>query len=102
MNNTCGINTTGTVIAVYCEVTEKYVKISVKDEGNGISAEDCKRLFERFYRVANPGRDSIAGFGIGLYICAEIIDRHNGRIWVDSEKVTGSIFSFSLAISPAL
>jgi len=102
LSNAIKYSTTGTVIAVYCEATEHGIKISVKDEGNGISKEDCKRLFERFYRVANPSRDSIAGFGIGLYICAEIIERHDGRIWVESKKGIGSIFNFSLPTSIVL
>jgi signal transduction histidine kinase len=54
-------------------------------------------IFDRFYRVSSPHTQNISGFGIGLYLSAEIIKRHNGRIWVESEKGKGSTFYFTLA-----
>jgi PAS domain S-box-containing protein len=74
-----------------------YVKVSVKDYGLGISAEDQKRVFERFYRVGDV-QHHYPGMGIGLYICAEIIRNHGGSLWVESEKGHGSTFSFTLPI----
>jgi signal transduction histidine kinase len=74
-----------------------YVKVSVKDYGLGISAEDQKRVFERFYRVGDV-QHYYPGMGIGLYICAEIIKNHGGSLWVESEKGHGSTFSFTLRI----
>jgi len=73
----------------------EFVKLSVKDYGIGMSAEDTKKVFERFYR----GKDiqqHFPGMGIGLYICDQIIKNHGGTLWVESEKGQGSTFSFTL------
>lgn len=71
-------------------------QVSVQDTGIGISPEDVPKLFERYYRVGSDA--TIAGFGIGLYLCKEIIDRHNGTIWVESEPGKGSTFYFTLPV----
>jgi two-component system sensor histidine kinase VicK len=86
----------GGTIIVTCAQRKGNAVVSVKDEGLGIKAEDQARLFERYYRVS--GNAHISGFGIGLYLSAEIIQRHEGRIWVDSEITQGSTFSFSLPL----
>ncbi|MCX2573132.1 PAS domain S-box protein [Pedobacter sandarakinus] len=86
----------GTSIAINCQVVDREVIVSVKDEGIGISMDDAKKLFERYYRVQS--NHTISGFGIGLYLSAEIIERHNGKIWVESEGGQGSTFYFSLPI----
>ncbi len=65
-------------INVSCNADDSYLIVKVKDQGIGISPEDQPRLFERYFRVANSGYRNVAGFGIGLYLCAEIIKRHNG------------------------
>ncbi len=86
-------------VQVACVTREdRKVEVSVKDEGMGIQPEDQGHLFDRFYRVENQQTASIAGFGIGLYICKEIIERHKGKIWVESEPGRGSTFSFSLPL----
>lgn len=88
----------GEPIIVGSEVNGDEVIISVKDNGMGIAPEDLPNLFDRFYRVENPNTRHIAGFGIGLYLSAEIIKQHNGRIWVESKKGAGSTFYFSLPL----
>ena len=70
--------------------------ISVRDSGIGISKKDQKKIFERFYRVEGKNEKTYPGFGIGLNIAAEIIERHNGKILVESEPGKGSTFSFSI------
>ncbi|MCD0488973.1 PAS domain-containing protein [Pedobacter sp. MC2016-14] len=88
----------GTNITITCSSNERNILVSVADQGNGISKNDQPHLFERYYRVSDQP-SSISGFGIGLYLCAEIIERHNGKIWVESEPGAGSTFYFSLPIS---
>lgn len=83
-------------IEVACVQHEAQVLISVKDMGIGIQPEDTTRMFDRFYRVENAQTRNVAGFGIGLYICKEIVERHRGRIWVESEPGLGSTFYFCL------
>ncbi|MBE9583264.1 response regulator [Mucilaginibacter sp. JRF] len=70
--------------------------IGVRDNGMGIKPEDQQKLFDRYYRVENSQMRNIGGFGIGLYLSAEIIKRHNGSIWVESEFGKGAEFLFTL------
>lgn len=73
--------------------------VSVKDQGMGIPRERQGHLFERFYRAhAGLGSDR-GGMGIGLHLSAQILQRHGGRIWFESEEGKGSTFSFSLALA---
>jgi PAS domain S-box-containing protein len=89
----------GKNITVRCDVIENNAVFSVKDEGMGIKAQDIDKLFERYYRVSTNHTRHISGFGIGLYLSAEIIQRHGGRIWVESESGVGSTFYFSLPLA---
>jgi signal transduction histidine kinase len=86
----------GRMVEVSCSSKSAVIQVSIKDEGMGIKAEDQKRLFERFYRISTSHRENISGFGIGLYLSKEIVERHNGKIWVESESGKGSTFTFSL------
>ena len=72
--------------------------IGIKDFGIGIAPKDQDRIFERFYRVEGKDEKTYPGFGIGLFIVKEIIDEHQGKISVESEKNSGSTFYFSLPI----
>lgn len=86
------------VIHVDCINTNGVVKVSVKDEGMGINPNDLSKIFDRYYRVEGSQMFSISGFGIGLYLCKEIIDRHDGEISADSEFGKGSTFTFRLPL----
>lgn len=85
-----------TTIIISSERIENNVKLSVIDQGIGISKKDQQQLFQRFYRVQNERIKNISGFGIGLYLVSEILRYHNTTIAVQSESGKGSIFSFSL------
>jgi two-component system, OmpR family, sensor histidine kinase VicK len=87
----------GTRIEITCKSSEHEVEVQIKDEGIGIKPEDIDKLFERYYRV--QGNHTISGFGIGLYLSAEIVERHGGRIWAESEEGKGSAFHFTLPLS---
>jgi two-component system sensor histidine kinase VicK len=88
----------GTTITITAHATENVVQVSVKDLGIGIHPEDQPKLFDRFYRVENEQTGMVSGFGIGLYLSAEIIHLHQGQIWVESESDKGSTFYFSLPL----
>jgi signal transduction histidine kinase len=88
----------GKLVEIICKRIGDNVQVSVRDEGMGIRTTDKDRLFDRFYRVESTHTQNISGFGIGLYISAEIIRRHRGQIWVDSEKGVGSTFFFNLPL----
>ncbi|MCX2479685.1 ATP-binding protein [Pedobacter sp. MC2016-15] len=85
-------------IEVSSTVKEHSVLISVTDQGMGIAAADLQKLFERYYRAENKQMEHISGFGIGLYLCAEIINRHDGKIWAESEIGKGSTFYVELPL----
>jgi signal transduction histidine kinase len=86
-------------VEMTCKLRDDKVTVSVADHGLGISSKDISKLFLPHYRVESGEPEKIEGFGIGLYLCAEIIQRHKGKIWVESELGKGSTFKFSLPIS---
>lgn len=96
LSNAVKYSSSGTVIDIYCVIESDKVTISFVDKGLGISAEDQKHLFERFYRVGGVQATNISGFGIGLYLVAEILKLHDSKIRVQSSLGEGSVFSFAL------
>ena len=74
------------------------LKVSVEDQGKGISEDDQHRIFERYYRIKDSNSGSIAGFGIGLYLCKEIVELHNGSVEVQSKLGSGTVFNFYLPL----
>jgi len=91
----------GKLIEIGWRQLDGYAQLSVRDEGMGIRPQDKDKLFDRFYRVESAHTQHISGFGIGLYLSAEIIGRHGGQIWVESEKGVGSTFFFNLKLPEA-
>ncbi|RWY53919.1 PAS domain-containing sensor histidine kinase [Mucilaginibacter gilvus] len=83
-------------IEIGCTRIDDTVTVSIRDEGLGIAQDDIAKLFLPHYRVESKETEKISGFGIGLYLCAEIIQRHQGEIWVESELGKGSTFKFTL------
>ncbi|CAM4094873.1 PAS domain S-box protein [Gillisia limnaea] len=75
------------------------VAVIVSDNGIGIDKKNHRNIFKRFYRIGGKSEDTYSGFGIGLYLANEIIQRHNGTITVKSKKGKGSDFSFILSIA---
>lgn len=73
------------------------VRFSVRDFGIGIDKKEQTRIFNRFER--NVSANEVSGLGLGLYITREIVELHNGRIWVESESGMGSKFSVELPLS---
>lgn len=85
-------------IIIQTTTDKEWVTLCVRDFGYGISKENQKKVFDRFYRVEASGQETYSGLGLGLYIASEIIKRHNGKIWVESEEGKGSTFCFSLPL----
>ncbi|ARK21462.1 histidine kinase [Sporosarcina sp. P26b] len=78
------------------------VVVSISDEGIGIPSDNTEHLFEKFYRFDNSYSRKIGGTGLGLSICKEIVQDHNGQIWVDSEENVGTTIFFSLPLKQLL
>ncbi|MFD2144599.1 sensor histidine kinase [Mucilaginibacter antarcticus] len=99
ISNAVKYSPAGTPINIACQLKDDLLQVSVKDAGPGIHADELPLLFDRYYRVKEVETKQISGFGIGLYLCAEIVKRHGGQIWAESEPGRGSIFHFSLPIA---
>lgn len=69
--------------------------VTVRDQGIGIPKNEQERLFQRFYRAPNA-KGRISGMGLGLYITREIVERHGGCMWLESEEGQGSMFGIAL------
>jgi signal transduction histidine kinase len=85
-------------IRVSCQVNNGMIQVSVADKGMGIKPQDIDHVFDRYYRIESKHTQHIAGFGIGLYLSAEIVRQHHGKIWVESQSGVGSTFHFSLPL----
>lgn len=88
----------GGKVSVGLRVFGREVHISVADTGVGIAPEDQVRLFEKFYRIRHRGMDDTPGSGLGLAIVKSIVERHGGRVWVESQPGRGSTFTIALPI----
>jgi signal transduction histidine kinase len=99
LSNAAKYSAKGTPIAITCELAMDTVIVNIADQGMGISPENIEKLFLPHYRVESKETEKIDGFGIGLYLCSEIVNRHQGKIWVDSIIGSGSTFNFSLPLA---
>jgi two-component system, OmpR family, sensor histidine kinase VicK len=85
-------------VAVRMELDENAVVVHVSDEGPGLPAGELERIFERFVR----GRGTnVAGTGLGLHICRQIVEAHHGRIWAESAEGRGATFTVQLPLVSA-
>ncbi len=73
-----------------------FLVLQVSDTGIGISLEDQRRIFDKFYRVESEATERISGTGLGLSIVKAIVKKHSGRVWVESELGKGSTFTVLL------
>lgn len=95
VGNAVKYSANGTSINISLLKIDNGIRVSITDEGMGIKSENLQKLFDRYYRVEQES--IIGGFGIGLYLSAEIIEAHGGKIWVESEFSKGSTFYFDLS-----
>jgi two-component system phosphate regulon sensor histidine kinase PhoR len=98
INNAVKYSPNDNNVVVGAEKHNAAVRVSVTDNGIGLSTEQKERIFERFYRVEDKKYMS-SGLGMGLYISQEIINHHHGKIGVDSELGKGSAFYFELPLA---
>jgi signal transduction histidine kinase len=77
----------------------RWVVVSVRDQGIGISSEDQKKLFQKFVRLSHSLTSSVRGTGLGLWICKSYVEAMGGDIWVESAHGQGSLFEFCLPVA---
>jgi PAS domain S-box-containing protein len=80
---------------------ENAIRVSVSDTGCGIKQEDIPKLFQQFQQLGSSGSRKTGGTGLGLAISKDIVEKHGGRVWVESEFGKGSTFHFLLPIKSA-
>ena len=83
---------------IYFEISvlDRYIKVMISDEGMGIPLENVNRIFDRFYRADRARSRAMGGTGLGLAIAREMINAHDGKIWVESEEGVGTTIFFTL------
>lgn len=87
----------GGTITVKAAIENSHALVQVCDDGVGISQEDLSKLFRIDLYYSTTGTNSETGTGLGLILCKEFIEKHNGTIWAESEVGKGSVFSFTLS-----
>lgn len=97
VDNAIKYSNEGGVVNVTAKVEGDFVQVSVEDHGIGMPSHVVSNLFHKFYR-SHRSRETVAGTGIGLYICKAIVESHGGKIEVRSTEGRGSTFTFSLPI----
>jgi PAS domain S-box-containing protein len=100
ISNAIKYSPTADKVNIKVSADKKEVHVAVEDFGIGMSKEHFKKVFDRFYRVSGTTDKTFPGLGIGLYISHEIINRHSGKLWVESKAGKGSTFHFTLPIHP--
>lgn len=96
LSNAAKFSPDGTQVRVTLQRTGSCIRISVADQGPGIAPEFRKRLFARFAQQDATSQRQQSGTGLGLAITKAIVERHGGRIWLDTEVTTGSTFHVEL------
>jgi two-component system NtrC family sensor kinase len=96
LSNAIKYGNPGGMIALDAQENNSRVRLGVRNDGEGIPPEKMSLLFGKFSRLNSPAHARKKGTGLGLYICKEIIEKHGGRIWIDSEMGKWVKFSFTL------
>jgi PAS domain S-box-containing protein len=86
----------GGAVTVRAQASEDEVQVEVSDTGVGMTREELDKLFAKFFRAQNPATQNIGGTGLGLNIVRSLVEKQGGRIWVTSEPMKGSTFSFTI------
>jgi two-component system sensor histidine kinase/response regulator len=98
IGNAIKFTESGGSITISSSIENNIVQINVKDTGVGIPKDKIDQLFSIENKLSTPGTNNEKGTGLGLLLCKEFIDQHNGKIWAESEPNIGSTFSFTLNV----
>lgn len=98
LSNAIKYTTEGGAINISSKITNTKIEISIMDNGVGIKPENLNKLFKLGEKVQTPGTNKELGTGLGLLLCKEYINKHNSKIWANSEVDKGSTFTFTLPL----
>jgi signal transduction histidine kinase len=99
LDNAIKYSPDGGEVAVSLRGNGERLRFEVRDEGLGFPEAERERLFQRFHRLDPQQRRGIGGTGLGLYICRELVERMNGRIWAEPAPGRGAAFFFELPLA---
>lgn len=85
------------IVRISCNELENYFQLSVSDNGIGISKENVEKLLDSDIIYSTNGTAKEKGTGLGLLLCKEFVEKHSGKIWIESEEGNGTTFHFTLA-----
>ena len=96
VSNAIKFTNPGGIITISAVPSGRYIEIAVSDTGVGIKQENLENLFKIEKNLSTKGTANEEGTGLGLLLCKEMIEKHEGRIWVESIEGSGSTFHFTL------
>jgi len=99
ISNAIKFTNPGGTIVISAELKQNEWMICVSDNGLGIKKENINKLFRIEENISTPGTQKEKGTDLGLILCKEFVEKHGGKIWVDSELNKGSNFKFTLPLS---
>lgn len=99
-NNAIKYSPNGGVVTVRGRKLNGVIRMSIEDQGMGITKDHQPKVFDRFHRIDNRDTRKVGGTGIGLYLVKHFVEAHGGKIWVESEVGKGSQFIFELPKCP--
>lgn len=94
ISNSIKFTNTKGEIKINATASNHFIKVSISDNGVGMDEDVISKLFSLDHSISTPGTAQEKGTGLGLILCREMIEKHDGRIWVESKKNEGSIFHF--------
>jgi len=86
----------GKEVSIEVGADQTGVTLSVRDFGPGLPADDLDRVFEKYYRTDSSDSQAAYGYGLGLYVCRQLVQAQGGRIWAENHPDGGAVFSFML------
>ena len=101
LQNALKFSPEGSTVTIRLTADEAQLQVDVQDTGIGIPEDKLDHVFDRFFQVDGSMTRRYGGTGLGLAICKQIVDFHDGKIWVESQVGVGSTFSFTLPLATA-
>ena len=101
LNNAVKYSSDGGAVAVRLDESRGGVRIEVEDRGMGISPNEIRKIFTKFFRASNAIREKTKGTGLGLALVKAIVEGHGGKVNVTSELGKGSVFTVEFPLIPS-
>ena len=99
LDNADKYSASGKEVVIEARADQVEVILSVRDFGPGLPSDDLEQVFNKFYRADNSDSQASYGYGLGLYVCRQLIEAQLGRIWAENHPGGGAIFSFTIPVA---